>query len=247
MTLSFKRALYPTADLIDLSRRVVNSTGSIFGQDPKGAALAGNVEISSKNLAAAVEREKTNPRTAAIYETDQLRDECMILINDTIRGNTHNVLDPAKKAAATALRAVLTAHAKGVIRKGMGLQSNKVLYVLEILTSEENNPRCALLELEPVIAKLAELQKKLEDQYTQKLAADQSSCKLTVTGTAPELVAALRKYFGYVEAIAAVDKDSFGGLLQSMKDILTDMETIVRSRRTKAQNGENKTAIAQAA
>jgi hypothetical protein len=237
ISFSFKKSLYSPIELFDLGTRLLNSIGTKISQDPKGVQVTEALKSSLTTLNASTEREKANPLTAKIHEADQVRDNILLMIRDTIKGNTHNALNNEAKLAAHVLFKLFNDHVGNIYAMGFGSEGKAVQYFLESLETNGNKERCSLLGIDRFVEGLAASQRTIENLCAERTRLEPDLDQYFQKNAMQSAVNAIRRVIGYVDVITAGNDTEFAGLGADVRTILADVETIARSRRTRTEAG----------
>ena len=243
ISFSFKKSLYSTVEMFDLGKRLLNSIGTKINQDPKGAQVTETLKSSLITLNTATEREKANPLTAKIHEADQIRDNILLMIRDTIKGNTHNALNEEARKAAQALLKLFNDHVGNIYAMGFGSEGKAVQYFLENLETDENKTRCALIGIDRFVDGLKESQLTIENLCAERTRLEPELDQYILKNAMQSTINAIRRVIGYVDVITAGNDPEFAGLGADVRTILADVETIARSRRTRIENSATKEPV----
>jgi hypothetical protein len=239
-SLSFKKSLFSPIDLFDIGTRFVNSAGAKVSQDPKGARVVDTLKTTMGVLNNAIEREKANPYTVQINETDRKRDDFLLTIRDSIKANTHNTMNSDVQNAATTLFTVFNVHIGKLSSMGISAENNAVKYFLENLVTGENKERCTLLNLDPLIVGLTETQIKLEALYVERTRLQTEMYQYNLKNAVQSAVNAIRRFLGYMDIMVVSDDQDFIPLGSEVRSILSDVEAIAHSRKTRSENNVEK-------
>ena len=115
---AFKKSLFGPIDLFDCGTRMVNTIGPRIANDEKGSRMTDYLKGELVNLNIATERTRARPQTVLIMEKDAKRDELLFMLRDTLKGNTHNVMNPEFREAANALSKLYADHIGNVNSMG---------------------------------------------------------------------------------------------------------------------------------
>ena len=232
---AFKRSLFSPNDQIDLGTRLLNAVGVKVASDPNGELMTNALKAALGNLVIATEREKSNPFTPQIHDKDNVRDNELCMIRDTIKTNTHNVKNGEVREAAQALSEVYNRHIGDIYRMGLAAESTAVKYLVESLMSEENKAKCELLGLVPLIEGLSQTQADLEALYAERTRLEPELEKYTLKNAMRETSNAIRAFLGFVDVLVTAKRDGAVELGDQVGRIIDDVEAIARSRRTRMQ------------
>jgi hypothetical protein len=234
----FKRSLYSPTDLFNLGTRLNNAAGDMVGKVPNGELVVNTLKGSLGNMILVTERDRANPVTAGIHETDSVRDNDLHMIKDTIKARTHNVKNSAEQEAAKALLKIFSRHVGNIATMGLGVETKAVNHLIDEMTSAENKERCDLTGITPLIDSLSQTQKKLDALYVERDRLAPEPGRDTVKNAMTATVNAVHRFLGFVDIMVAGQGEGVAELATEVRSILTDVEAIARSRRTRIQNHE---------
>jgi hypothetical protein len=236
----FKKSLYLPVELYDLGKRLWNVLKPKLSQDPRGVQVIEDLQSALTTLNAATEREKANPLTAKIHEEDRKRDNILLMIRDTIKGNTHNALNNEAKTAAQVLFKLFNDHVGNIYAMGYGSEGKAVQYFLESLETNGNKERCSLIGIDRFVEGLKESQLTIENLCAERTRLEPELDQYFQKNAMQSAINAIRRTIGYVDILTAGNDPEFAGLGADVQNIIADVETIARSRRTRIENNAAK-------
>ena len=235
---AFKRSVFSPADLFDLGNRMENTAGETVRKNPGGEAVDDSLQKALSTTVSVTERDKSNPVTAKIHEKDSARDDCLLMIRDAIKSNTHNVNDAKAREDAVVLLKVYTRHFKAFNRMELGAETKAVKHLVEEMTDAENKERCDRIGITPLIATLVQIQAELEALYVKRTRIAPVPGESTLKQTHQSLQKAVARFLGYIDVMIAADEQATAALANEINRILTEVESIARARKTRLQHAE---------
>jgi hypothetical protein len=235
---AFKKSLFGPIDLFDCGTRMVNTIGPRIANDEKGSRMTDYLKGELVNLNIATERTRARPQTVLIMEKDAKRDELLFMLRDTLKGNTHNVMNPEFREAANALSKLYADHIGNVNSMGLGEESKAVRYLLDALSTEENERYATVLGIDPLITSLSQVQDEIETLYVERTNNEPTPGQSTVKTHMEAAADALRRFLGYIDALTTGGAPESAEINDAALAIINDVEAIARGRKTRMRNGE---------
>jgi DNA-binding MarR family transcriptional regulator len=235
---AFKRSVFSTTELFDLGNRLDTTAGETVSKSPGGEVVARALKAALGTMVSMTERDKSNPVTAKIHEKDSARDDCLLMIRDAIKSNTHNVTDTKAREDASVLFKVYTRHIKAISRMGFGAETKAIKHLVEEMTDAENKERCDRIHITPLIATLVQIQAELEALYVERTRIAPVPGESTLKQTHQSLQKAVSRFLGYIDVMIAADEQGTAALANEITRILTEVEAIARARKTRLGHNE---------
>jgi hypothetical protein len=238
LTNAFKKSLFGPIDLFDCGTRMVNTIGPRITDDERGGQITDCLKEALQNLNTVTERTRKRPQTKLIMECDAKRDELLLMFRDTVKGNTHNVMNSKAREAANTLSRLYADHIGNTSRMGLGEESKAVRYLLDALAESKYSGCAGKLGLDSLIASLAEVQSKIEALYVERTTSEPQPGTFTIKKHMATTVDALRRFLGYLDVLVTDGTAKSAANSVAALAIINDVEAIARARKTRMHNGD---------
>lgn len=232
-------SILTSEELNTLVQRIVTECVHSKINDQQFFRLHSNLETNNKGLTNSLFALRKSPHTAILLEKDERRDEVFKGLRNFTTAHLYHPQESIRGAAHTLIE-LIKQHGYSLYRYGYQKESAAIHSLLNELAKPENNELVSRIAAQEWVASLTTAQNDFESCYSNRVAEEGKEIVEPSTEMRKQVIESLEKLLMYVETQLFISEmpDTWGSLSSNLQRIISDTNTVARTRRTRKENKE---------
>ncbi len=220
-------------ELNTVAGRISDTVGGHIADYPFLGELTGLLKTDIGNLGAALNRDRTSKFTVLIEQSDNQRDSSFIALRDYLKAcSSRSVLELA--TAGEYLTAIVKKHGWTLYARTYTEETAALKALLTELDGTEATTAIQTLNAAPWYDDLKAAQAAFEETYNNKITAEAQADYPLLRETRSKIIRHLTALLDFIRVLGEVNtSDTYTAMVEQLNEIINDVMTVARARRTR--------------
>ncbi|MBN2093547.1 hypothetical protein JW964_28250 [candidate division KSB1 bacterium] len=217
------------------SIRILPIIEPLVSEDPFLTEMKPMVEQKTTDLSIAIGTNRSSKFTPILNDRDIKRDLRFLGFRNYVITYTYHI-DENMVQAAQVLEKIIQTRGFSLHTYGYAEETSSLKSLIEDLKTPAAQKAIATINAQPWVEWVESAQKDFEAAYQQKVATEAVEDLPQATATRKELIRFLTRLLSYLDINSEIKAEKFKPVVVKLDEVIVDVMTIARSRKSKANN-----------